>query len=243
MRNYCLGKNETYPASSNTWAFKKGTDIIHGINLRLSNMVGGFPFECLGYQWKDSERLYLCGEFSNNTEEHLSIQKDMMEFSSGFAAKKFCKNKHKDSIREDFNTFRLEWMLWCVWQKCAGNGSFRKLLLTIPSNVTIVENTTTDHNATGSVWGCANKELESARKKLAKQIEDNHIGWKKKDIESLKSVDVNRLDNIGEWVGENNMGKVLMICRDSLRENKRPDFNTDLLNSANIYIMGKKVVF
>lgn len=69
-----LGQIETYKASSMVWSFKRVDDIVHGINLKLSNMVGSFPFEYAGRVWRDSERLYLCGEFSLNTEKHRQIQ-------------------------------------------------------------------------------------------------------------------------------------------------------------------------
>lgn len=66
-----LGKEESYKASSKVWAFQKVDDIVHGIALKLTNMVGCFPFEYNDYRWADSERLYLCGGFSNNTQNIL----------------------------------------------------------------------------------------------------------------------------------------------------------------------------
>lgn len=46
--NIILGQVETYKASSKVWSFKRVDDIVNGINLKLSNMVGGFPFEYAG---------------------------------------------------------------------------------------------------------------------------------------------------------------------------------------------------
>lgn len=43
-----LGQLETYQASSAVWSFKRVDDIVNGVNLKLSNMVGGFPFEYAG---------------------------------------------------------------------------------------------------------------------------------------------------------------------------------------------------
>ena len=43
-----LGQVENYKASSNVWSFKRVDDIVNGVNLKLSNMVGGFPFEYAG---------------------------------------------------------------------------------------------------------------------------------------------------------------------------------------------------
>lgn len=159
-----LGQVENYKASSNVWSFKRVDDIVNGVNLKLSNMVGGFPFEYAGILWKDGERLYLCGEFSHNTEEHRQIQNLILAAKSGYAAKRFYKTPNKKLVRSDFNSFRLQWMLYCVWQKCKGNEEFRKLLLSIPSDVILVENTTTDNGGSAELWGCRNKELVNKRK-------------------------------------------------------------------------------
>ena len=48
MRNIILGQQEVYPANPDVWSFKQVSDIVNGINLRLSNMAGGFPFEFNG---------------------------------------------------------------------------------------------------------------------------------------------------------------------------------------------------
>ena len=121
IENWVLGHGEVYKASSLVWSFKYVDDIVEGINLRLSNMAGGFPFDFMGHHWKDSERLYLCGEFSNDTERHRNIQQRLIGAFSGYAAKRFVKNPNKQDVRTDFLSFRLQWMLFCVWQKCKGN--------------------------------------------------------------------------------------------------------------------------
>lgn len=41
--------------------------------------------------------------------------------------------------------------------------------------------------------------------------------------------------------GANGMGKILMICRDALQENREPDIDIDYLNNCNIYILGQKL--
>lgn len=169
-----LGQLETYQASSAVWSFKRVDDFVNGVNLKLSNMVGGFPFEYAGILWKDSERLYLCGEFSHNAEEHRQIQNLILAAKSGYAAKRFYKTPNKKLVRSDFNSFRLQWMLYCVWQKCKGNEEFRKLLLSIPSDVIFVENTTTDNGGSAELWGYRNKELVNKRKIVEAQIKEQH---------------------------------------------------------------------
>lgn len=238
-----LGQVENYKASSNVWSFKRVDDIVNGVNLKLSNMVGGLPLEYAGILWKDSERLYLCGEFSHNTEEHRQIQNLILAAKSGYAAKRFYKTPNKKLVRSDFNSFRLQWMLYCVWQKCKGNEEFRKLLLSIPSDVILVENTTTDNGGSAELWGCRNKELVNKRKIVEAQIKEQHQGKPKKEIEYLINVETNKINNIGVWCGQNNIGKILMICRQCIEEGTVPNIDYNILNEAKIYIAGNLISF
>lgn len=119
--------------------YSKPHDTCEGIELHLGNMASGFPHTVLGHTWKSTEHLYLLGEWSNNTLEHLDIQKDVLTATSGYAAKRYKKSKHKKHIREDFTSFRLDWMLWCIWQKCLHSEAFRNHLLSIPQDRVIVE--------------------------------------------------------------------------------------------------------
>lgn len=243
MKNYHLGREEVYKASPRIWSFKNTDDIVKGINLRLSNMAGGFPFECEGRVWADSERLYLCGEWSDDTDEHHSIQERLLTYTSGYAAKRFGKGRFKKSVRKDFGVFRLQWMLFVVWQKCKGNEDFRKLLLQVPQDITLVENTTSDNWNSREIWGCGNKELVAARKALAKRLTAENAHMKKKDLTRLINIQTNKLNDIGIWQGQNNIGKILMLCRDVLREGTEPLFDYDLLRSANIHILGQRYTF
>ena len=98
-----LGRVEHINASHfNCLSFAKASsDLVNGINVRLSNMACGYPFSFGGVTWKDSETLYLlCGEFSDSSDEHLSIQKEMHRQTSGYAAKRFTKNKYKGLNRQ-----------------------------------------------------------------------------------------------------------------------------------------------
>lgn len=106
---------------------------------KLDNMNSSFPHTVLGHLWKSTEYLYLCGEWSNDTAEHLAIQQDVLTATSGYAAKRYKKSKHKKKIRPDFTTFRHDWMLWCVWQKCLHSNDFAALLRSVPDDVVIVE--------------------------------------------------------------------------------------------------------
>ena len=238
-----LGQEEVYKASPSVWSFKKVDDIVHGINLNLSNMAGGYPFIFGSCEWEDSERLYLCGEFSNNTEEHCEVQRQLKKAKSGYAAKRFVKAKYKSLVREDFLQFRLQWMLYVVWQKCKGNEDFRKRLLEVPDDVVLLENTTTDNGGTADIWGCRNRELVNARKTLADKLANDNPKMRKKDLERLINVETNKIDSIGEWRGQNNIGKILMMCRNCIVGGLEPTIDLELLRKAEIHILGEKLTF
>ena len=105
---------------------------------KLGNQAGGFPFKILGHTWPSSEHLYLLGYWSGPEAGNVTIQQDVLSAKSGYAAKRFKKNKHKKEARPDFKEWRHDWMLWVVWQKCLYNEDFRRLLLST-GNACIVE--------------------------------------------------------------------------------------------------------
>ncbi|WP_289198234.1 NADAR family protein [Bacteroides acidifaciens] len=235
-----LGREERLVASQHpVWCFKKVTDIVEGVELRLSNMAGGYPFEFAGVNWASSEQLYLCGEFTDEV-----IQRELLSVISGYAAKRFIKAKHKKEVREDFPTFRLQWMLYVVWQKCLGSEAFRDKLLSIPDGVILVEETTLDTGGTATVWGCKNPQLIAYRKELTDRLKRwSGANLTKKALDLKINIETNKVRNIGEFVGQNNIGKILMICRRCLIEGIEPPIDRTLLNSANITILGNHLTF
>ena len=239
-----LNKEERYDCTTQlVWSYKKVTDIIDNIQLNLSNMAGGFPFMFNEIEYKSNEILYLMGEFSNSISLHQDIQKEMQDQKSGFAAKRFVKSKYKEYIRSDFEEFRVEWMLFVVWQKCIGNENFRKKLLEIPNNVILVEDTTTDKSISKNIWGASNKELNTKRQEVKKQIVLKNTTKTKKALEQLISIEINKIRNIGVFEGQNNMGKILMLCKECIKNNINTPINTKLLNSKDIYINNKLIIF
>lgn len=235
-----LGREERLVASElPVWCFKMVTDIVEGIEMRLSNMAGGYPFEFAGVNWASSEQLYLCGEFTDE-----AIQQEFLSVTSGYAAKRFIKAKYKQQVREDFPTFRLQWMLFVVWQKCLGSEAFRDKLLSIPKGVILVEETTLDNGGTATVWGCKNPQLIAYRKELTDRIKRwSGANLTKKALDLKINIETNKVRNIGEFVGQNNIGKILMICRRCLLEGTEPPIDRSLLNSANITIFGNRLTF
>lgn len=238
-----LGRTEIYDASKlNCWPFCKATDVRDGITLSLGNLCKGYSFALNGHSFRTSEAAYLCGEFSD-TPSKQSIQYSLMEEPNAFLAKKVVKRKNLKYVREDWVEVRLQWMLYVVWQKCIGNSNFRNLLLSIPDDVVIIEDSTANHGATSSVWGTKNKELRNVRRALKKELIAHNPTMKKKDLNLLISKECGKITDVGSFVGENNMGKILMLCRIALRNNTVPPIDYELLRAKKIYLFGKLLTF
>lgn len=244
LSSVVLDREEIYdPKTQNVWPFKHVDDIVEGIKLDLCNMTSCYPFEVNGVKWRSSEELYLAGEFSNDTAEHRSIQEELRAAKSPYAAKRFVKRKHYKEVRSDFPQFRTQWMLWCVWQKCKGNVNFRRKLLSIPDSVILVEETTTDTGGSSQIWGCSNRELVEFRKQVAKSLTEKHRDLTKKNLAFLINVETNAIRNIGVFKGQNDIGKILMICRDCIKHGIEPEIDLNLLRSKNINILGNRLTF
>ena len=243
-----LGRVEHINASHfNCLSFSKASDIVNGINVRLSNMAGGYPFSFGGVTWHDSETLYLCGEFSDSSEKHLLVQEDMQRQTSGFAAKRFIKKRNSNLIRQDFADFRIQWMLYVIWQKCKGNADFANLLLQLPHDAIIIEDTTKQQGDTREVWGCTNTELAIRRaelkKKVTRQAKSGNPKISKAALKRIVNSETCKVNGIGTFVGQNNLGKILIICRDCLIQGVEPPIDNALLNRSNIYILGRLLSF
>lgn len=243
MKQYILGQTEHYDATKmRVWAFKQVSDIIEGIHCNLSNMAGGYPFEMGGRKWNNSEVAYLCGEFSDGT--GIDIQRELIGTKSGYAAKRFIKAKYLDRVRPDFKEFRLQWMLYVVWSKCVTNEDFRKKLLSIPDDVTLVEDTTTDTGGSAEIWGCKNYEHQRVKNAVAEETRQRLEGtMSKKALEAVIGVECCKVQNVGTWVGQNNIGKILMMCREAIKENAEPAIDRALLESKHIIILDKELEF
>ena len=243
-----LGRVEHINASHfNCLSFSKASDIVNGINVRLSNMAGGYPFSFGGVTWHDSETLYLCGEFSDSSEKHLLVQEDMQRQTSGFAAKRFIKKRNSNLIRQDFADFRIQWMLYVIWQKCKGNADFANLLLQLPHDAIIIEDTTKQQGDTREVWGCTNTELAIRRaelkKKVTRQAKSGNPKISKAALKRIVNSETCKVNGIGTFVGQNNLGKILMICRDCLIQGVEPTIDYNLLEAKDIHILGKRISF
>lgn len=64
-----------------------------------------------------------------------------------------------------------------------------------------------------------------------------------RDIINGINLETNKINDVGEWRGQNNIGKILMICRDCIANGTEPPIDYELLRNANIHILGKKLTF
>jgi DNA-binding phage protein/predicted NAD-dependent protein-ADP-ribosyltransferase YbiA (DUF1768 family) len=251
MDDIVFDQFERYDSTKlNCWSFRNHFDTRNGIELNLGNMINDFPFTMLGHNFINSECAYIAGCYTNQGEEYESIQKELTTFSNGLLAKrKFRKsdNVFTRLIRKDWNSFNTAWMLLVVWEKCKHSKEFRDLLLSIPDNATIIENSTKQSNGpTKLVWGCENYELMNLRSQKSLQIEEklrNEGVTIKKTINHSMMIVENSINNIGVWEGRNLMGKILMCCKIALREKSVPPIDYDLLNRSEIYWFGEKLKF
>ena len=234
---------EAYNASAlNCYAFRRGTDTKEGIVLSLGNMVSGYPFEIEGIRFENSECAYIAGAFSNGTDAHLDVQRQLAVCTNGFMAKKGIRKPHQADVRSDWESFNVQWMFYVVWQKCLGNSDFRKLLLSLPKDTVIIEDSTFQTGRTATVWGTRNAELKKRINAYKKELKAQ--GMSKAAIK--RALDAKRLgewSTIGEFVGQNVMGKVLMTCREALVEGVEPAIDYTLLRNAHINLLGKEITF
>ena len=238
-----LDRMEAYDASMlNCFAFRRGTDMVDGLSLALGNMVSGYPFEIEGVRFHNSECAYIAGMFSDDCKKHEKLQRELMEETNGFMAKKRIRRKNEDLKREDWEEFNVMWMMYVVWIKVKGNNEFKKILMALPDDAVIIEDSSFQAGRTATIWGTKNKELRKQLNEYKKELKT--MGFSKKKIKD--KCDEKRLVELrkfGVFEGKNFMGKILMLCREALKNGKVPPIDFDLLKSKNIYLLGKKVVF
>ena len=222
-------------------SFKSGTDIIEGETFDIGNMCSGYPFFLNGEPFNNSEAAYIAGKFSNNTEQHIRIQRLLQENNDGYAAKKIIRMRNENIARtkEDWETFNVEYMKYVVWQKCKTNKDFAKKLKSVPLTALIVENSTGMTGDTAQVWGCFNKPLMDLRDAKEKKLKmETH----KANKEAL-NVEKNKWNRFGVWEGRNLMGKILKACSICLINCEEMPIDYDLLRSKKIHLFGELLTF
>lgn len=234
------------------WSFKTADDEKDGVSLDLGNQCSGYPFSFHGHTFQTSESAYLCGQFSQNTEDCRRIQNQLLYERNGYTAKKKVKNANRGLIRSDWEDFMADWMLYVIWNKCKGNEDFANKLRAIPRNAILMENSTTIHEGTSIYWGSKNEELETARDKVAryaelqymKKVRQGKIKRNQSELDSEMQAARNEIHYIGKFSrGHNYMGKILKMCQIALLDGAEPNINYDLLRSKHIYLFGELLTF
>lgn len=236
-------REEAYDASSQVcYGFRRGTDERNGVVLSLGNMVSGYPFILDGVRFHNSECAYIAGAFSDGTEEQLSLQERLAECANGYMAKKSIRKPYEALKRADWESFNVQWMLYVVWTKCLGNANFRKVLLSLPVDAVIIEDSTFQNGRTATVWGTKNAELKGRLNQLKKELKAK--GMTKAAIKrELDAMRLGEWANVGLFRGKNVMGKILMACRDALRNGSEPQIDYTLLREKRINLLGHLLIF
>ena len=133
-------------------------------------------------------------------------------------------------------------MHYLVWQKCLTSEAFRKLLLAFPPEAMLLEDSTYATSATATKWGMRNAELRKRLTALKRELTAQ--GMNKAAIK--REQDKMRLgpwSTIGEWRGQNLLGKILMNCRDAMRHHTEPLIDYAPLRAAQIHLLGRELTF
>lgn len=238
-----LVREERYDSSrQDCYGFSKGGDMRNGRSLAVGNMVGGFPFTMEGVRFNNSECAYIAGLFSGGEPESIAIQRQLANCSNGLMAKRGIRKPNEKKMRKDFFTFNIEWMLYVVWCKCVGNADFRRLLLAFPKDSVILEDVSSHPRSTGNIWGCCNDLLKERIKAKKNELKNQGLGKTEIDRQ-LDALRLGEWSKEGEFVGQNIMGKVLMVCRDALRAGTTPAIDLELLRNAQINFFGTVLPF
>lgn len=227
-------------------AFRRKDDLWKGMRIPFGNMNGGFSYTMHGVEFPSSEHAYIFGLFSNNTPEHIAIQQELLAESSGYSAKRNIRNGNREQWRNDWDEFNIEWMLYCVWVKVNQCEEFRNLLLAIPEGATIIEDSSFQKVNKGfdgaAFWGARNADKRAFGKLVRKYVKTL------KDQTPREADDTeNRLlweyCNVGTYIGNNVMGKILTIVKQCLHDGTQPDIDYALLKSKNIHFLGNLIGF
>ncbi|MCD8206806.1 MAG: hypothetical protein LUD72_02605 [Bacteroidales bacterium] len=172
------------------------------------------------------------------------MRKDLLSISNGFMAKKMIKAKNKHLIREDFDSFSTQWMLWVVWQKTQQNREFQELLKSIPDTAVIIEDSSEQTSKTATLWGCKNDELATLRKEAEKRVKAQYKDEVcKTQLKRLRNEAKMAISDVGTFRGKNNMGKILTMCKRALEAGTEPPIDYGLLKESGVYLGDSEKVF
>lgn len=246
-----LRRPEEYDTSKvKTWSFLHTDDERDGISINIGNFSTDHELDINGEHFFHSESAYIVGLFSQNTEESIRIQREVQYEKSPMDAKYTVRAKYtkQGKSRKDWDDFKHQWMLYVVWHKCLTNDDFAELLRQTPKDVFIIENTTNQkagrkEDDSSDYWGAKNKELEDGHDLIEREVELSNPSMAARELKKLKSIERNKINNVGVWKGINCLGKCLNICKYCLDTGTTPPIDYDLLRSKRIYLFGKLLTF
>lgn len=239
-----LDRIENYDATvQNCWSFRNAGDVRDGVVLDLGNMGSGYEFDMLGQHFLNSEAAYIAGAYSLAGKQYADIQRMLSTWDNGYTAKSVFRKQHNEYtrlIRQDWTQFNIQWMLLVIWEKCKSNSTFRDILLSIPRDAVIIENSTDvgaedPTKSTSTIWGCWNRELMDARYVIEEDVANRTSAKSKKEIERRQMVERNKINHIGIWRGKNLMGKIHKLCQIALLTNTEPPIDYKLIKEHNIF--------
>lgn len=237
-------------SKENCWSFRNNGDTRNGKSLNFGNMVK-YPMTLFDKQFKDSESAYVAGCYSNPDNRSIEIMEEISNFTGGgYMLKKTYRNADRtkepfNHIREDWESFNVNWMLLVLWSKVQTNNEFRVMLKQVPVDSHIIEDTSfMKKGGTTQIWGAKNSTLKSLRiaknKQLIKRLLQEGVNVNA-TFEKGEQILHNRINNTGHWDGRNLTGKCLKLCQLALFQNTIPPINFELLNNSNIYWFGEKI--
>lgn len=241
-----LYKEEQYDASKHYCvAFRRKEDLWKDMPVPFGNMNGGYPYTMHGITFPSSEQAYIFGIFSNNTPEHIELQKQVLAANGGFNAKRFVRQTNSEMQREDWEKFNVEWMIYCVWRKTCQCSEFKKVLMAIPEGATIIEDVSFQDKKkqadTSSFWGARNPDKRAFGDLVEKYVAS--LGLEGTQATDAENPYLWEYCNVGTYTGNNVMGKILTMVKQCLHDGTEPDINYDLLKSKNIHFLGKPIDF
>lgn len=233
VEQYNVAKHHCVP-------FRSKGDMWEGMQIPLGNMNGGYSYMMHGVKFPTSEHAYIFGIFSNNVDGHISLQQKLLVNTNGLTIKRGIRYKNRHLWRSDWSEFNVEWMLHCVWTKVNQCEEFKKLLLSLPQGITIIEDVSFKHYDENGAdfWGARNPDkaaFDNLVKKYAKQF-----GLSGK---AAKNDFIWKYYNVGTYTGRNVMGKILTYIKQCLHDGTEPDIDYQLLKSKNIHFLGNLIDF
>lgn len=233
------------------WSFNSRTDVRDGISLQLGNMSNGYGVEILGIKFPNSEVPYQLAIFNDDAvkiqEEIINPEKGWLYnglkmkrkfiYSKESGKDRYWKYRRDTEFEEGKELWCFEWMKWIVWEKVKQNPKFAEILLSIPRNAIIIEQT---QKKSKLMWGAWNDELLKERNIVIRAAEiENGLG---KTSQPVKDV-IYKVNNVGEWIGENAMGQILTMAKLALNEGIQMPIDEKMLNDAKINWFGKVLHF